>query len=1272
MKSIDERIDALGEKAMDLERRAEDGDQRLLEEAANAYGEAVKLAEKHWGNLDEKTLTLRERWADSVRNTGNLAEATICHSRNADWTLENLKQHRLQHSPKDLIRLAIERHLYAQRQLAETYLADKRFSAAIYVYEKVIDSGDQSREELYKDRADLASALFESGSDRNIMRAVNLNVETLQDADKNLGKSHIETVKIRFNLARELYALSKYGDASDKLKELLKILEASECQARSAPEYHIYLEKTKKSLRNCSKKIALQQEELKKAEKIRRQLQKQVEEKKHVVREGKETSGSAHKTDKKNQGEQPGKVESPEVQENQRSRVPDTPKQPKHTGNTTDQELTQEKLGEETRRQVAETSSRTKQQRRTSEPIKEASQTPTKPKKRGTVDGPDEHHSSTKQKADNTKTASVATPELHFTDQPSKSPPKQTSKSESPRPKDVSKSPKKPEAKHDLPIRPHSASETLSPHSTAETGLKKMQRSNSTRSDVSRTKRTSDYKDGSIVPKDVKLDGKSTRHKESACSALSDSKTQREKMDSMPTTQPEKKKSRRGSTPGTQPADRRHESDVINLVTSPTASKEQHSSLEMKQEEQSNKGKSRKKEVSGEEKASQIPAAPSIVLSGPEHRQQTQLPDSVKPRPKNRHERERPGSSQSHYHEVPSPLRIVDRDIAKRKERRSRSSDSARVSLPPKIENDVEQISKHKSNAERSTRRNSLLLSGTGIETPPSHSSEKSSEKSKRKRTDNWTADLIEPLDKSITEKSIPDSKPMPAEDERQTTYLWVDALECFESANPGNEDGHQPSSAAKTCQTDSTSSIVKPDQDQPLDTVLQPEQIHVHSTGTLNAGQREHVIPGGWHQDFDEPDSNQKLRKSRSNDVLSQGGLRVTQPSGTGHRRSASVDIPRPISTSKPVPHSKDWSDRDEIIADEWFDRLQSKTHVFLDQYRDDCFDMTKAARRVRIAVLDTGVAKSTAKGPVPSLMKGPRVKIGKVLDPSLPWNVDSKGHGTHAAGLILTVCPYADVYVYRVCDGSSHIDKKHVADAILDAVDKKKVDIISMSLGWEDNSEDELENALLHARVSNVLIFAASSNDGLRTKAGMAYPARALEVIAIDAADVNGRPLGSNPTGAKQKGDRLTALGQAVRSTWPLDLPTEEPETGWKRLAGTSCATPIAAGIAGLVLEFARQRPMCFEKKIEKHLKKVDGMHSTLRHLLSTECDTAPRFRNLDPTILFRGGGDWATPMSPRLNAASYIVNVLRNEYGDGIGRDMSLEIENEMRRRHRGDVS
>jgi len=352
------------------------------------------------------------------------------------------------------------------------------------------------------------------------------------------------------------------------------------------------------------------------------------------------------------------------------------------------------------------------------------------------------------------------------------------------------------------------------------------------------------------------------------------------------------------------------------------------------------------------------------------------------------------------------------------------------------------------------------------------------------------------------------------------------------------------------------------------------------------------------------------------------------------------------------------------EVIADSWFENLRNHAHVLLDRYQDDSFKQKKTERRVKIAVLDSGVAKSTSRGPVPPLMKSPRVKLGKQLDPALPWNCDSKGHGTHAVGVILTVCPYADVYVYRVCEGNEAIDRKYVAEAINDAVEKKKVDIISMSLGWNEDSDYELRAAIRRARASNVLLFAASSNEGIRTKAGMSYPARALEVIAVDAADVHGNPSKFNPPQLSHKA-RFTALGEAVRSTYPIHLPSEDPEEGWKRMVGTSCATPIAAGIAGLVLEFARQRPLCFEPAIEAYLRSVEGMRLILTRCLSRKFAESSPFNHLDPTNLFRcdekfnDGGGFFEYGSPRLEAAGQIVLKLKEEFSSDIGTQMATEL-------------
>lgn len=275
-------------------------------------------------------------------------------------------------------------------------------------------------------------------------------------------------------------------------------------------------------------------------------------------------------------------------------------------------------------------------------------------------------------------------------------------------------------------------------------------------------------------------------------------------------------------------------------------------------------------------------------------------------------------------------------------------------------------------------------------------------------------------------------------------------------------------------------------------------------------------------------------------------------------------------------------------------------------------------------------------------------------MIDKSLPPHEDTNGHGTHAAGLILMVCPYADVFVYRVLQGKEPLSRKYVTEALTDAIDKKKVDIVSMSFGWEEESDEELSAVINRAKVNNVLLFAATSNEGIQTRGDMAYPARAAEVIAVDAADGDGNPSKFNPP--EGENERFTALGEAVNSAFPMQLTEGTDTPGWKRMSGTSCATPIAAAIAGLVLEFSRQRPLCYDPSVEARLKSVAGMKLVFRKLLSSKFASSSNFKYLDPNKLFfytndfPEGGEWYQNSSPRLNAANNIIDCLRKQFKIG----------------------
>lgn len=221
----------------------------------------------------------------------------------------------------------------------------------------------------------------------------------------------------------------------------------------------------------------------------------------------------------------------------------------------------------------------------------------------------------------------------------------------------------------------------------------------------------------------------------------------------------------------------------------------------------------------------------------------------------------------------------------------------------------------------------------------------------------------------------------------------------------------------------------------------------------------------------------------------------------------------------------------------------------------------------------------------------------------------------------------------MHSIAADEDPIDLKLAAEALVDAT-KKGIDIVSMSFGWPSYKDDELHEAIERAKQNKLLLFAASSNGSWRARGGVAYPARA---------DGFGIPSKFNPP---EGGDfRFTALGEAVRSAYPIHrgVMKGEKTPEWRRISVTSVATPIAVGIAGLVLEFARQRPMCYDGLIESHLKMVAGMRQVFRELLAYKSVDSSRFNFLYPQRLFcvkdnyEGGGRWRDNSSPRLHAAN-----------------------------------
>ena len=224
--------------------------------AVALYEQALGLAEQDRGDDDPDTVTIRELLVASLREAGEISQA-IMHS------THNVFVNRKLHGPRSSITLD------AQRRLAECYVENDRTADAILLYEEIMTMTAEDLPLIVCcDRSNLASALYASGKDRHIHRAVDLNVKTLHLAERTLGRSHIETCRVRSQLGTELFELSKHQDASIYYRsniEALRDREGEGSTSLSIAERQQYLEDTEASLKACLTKIA-EDEEKKKQE----------------------------------------------------------------------------------------------------------------------------------------------------------------------------------------------------------------------------------------------------------------------------------------------------------------------------------------------------------------------------------------------------------------------------------------------------------------------------------------------------------------------------------------------------------------------------------------------------------------------------------------------------------------------------------------------------------------------------------------------------------------------------------------------------------------------------------------------------------------------------------------------------------------------------------------------------------------------------------------------------------------------------------------------
>jgi cyanobactin maturation PatA/PatG family protease len=176
---------------------------------------------------------------------------------------------------------------------------------------------------------------------------------------------------------------------------------------------------------------------------------------------------------------------------------------------------------------------------------------------------------------------------------------------------------------------------------------------------------------------------------------------------------------------------------------------------------------------------------------------------------------------------------------------------------------------------------------------------------------------------------------------------------------------------------------------------------------------------------------------------------------------------------------------------------------------------------------------------------------------------------HGTHVTSLIFGQPGSPVVGVAPRCRGlivpvfsdvqEGHLSQLDLARAIEQAVEEG-AHIINISGGERSptgETDGFLARALERCYASNVLVVAATGNDGCEC---LHVPAASPSVLAVGAMDASGEPLESSNWGAAYGSNGVLAYGQNIRGA--------APGGGTTTLSGSSFATPIVSGVAGLLL--------------------------------------------------------------------------------------------------------
>lgn len=239
-----------------------------------------------------------------------------------------------------------------------------------------------------------------------------------------------------------------------------------------------------------------------------------------------------------------------------------------------------------------------------------------------------------------------------------------------------------------------------------------------------------------------------------------------------------------------------------------------------------------------------------------------------------------------------------------------------------------------------------------------------------------------------------------------------------------------------------------------------------------------------------------------------------------------------------------------DPFLKNQWYAEKLGYDKVY------ETLSALSPKKKAKVAILDTGV-------------DGVHEDLKAVFADS-PANKDGHGHGTHCAGLVGATTnnklgigsmnwdgKFIEVRGFQALSADGSGSYEMIAQAIIDATDAGS-DVISMSLGGPApfGAPKVIKDAVKYAQKKGAILVVAAGNSSADAKSYS--PANVEGVICVAAIDENFNKAYFSNTNTSLKMP-IAAPGVNILSS--------VPNGQYVQMNGTSMATPIVAGLVGIL---------------------------------------------------------------------------------------------------------